>query len=516
MKFSLSGITSIVFLLGIAVFGFANGALAAPGGNGNGKGGGNGGGGSQSADLGDLIVVYRDADGVPILTDDECEQPLAAPDVKFDVPLNSGNECQRAGSTNSCFIPVNPETCAIEAGYESYTQEVDFGRSSVARSPTSVLESQMDDVLVNLSTADCTSLDAAGRLVTSVVGDDGKVTSAEIDSPLQNLAIYRQLMLTGYLGTEAAPIQLPREDNPPTKQQVLTVAARALGAVADKTGKVTVDMVVYLNRILGLTDDSVTAFLPKTCIMVREEVQGVVQDVNKCYLDYSAFNYDRDANFSALPYPAYIPASDPTSGWFEYLSVLDPITPTFDITRGSILKGVPQLDSTQAYTAASIGGFAQAADDARAVIDFMHTWPVPGNYATPLDCAASSVTSFDVSISPDSGLQVPNRMVAGTEGREFTLTVSNAGPDAATGDVTLTATGDDADNTLLLNETFSFSDLAPGTSQTWTGTISVNKPTNITTISWEAMVTAPHDVNTNNNTVTETTTVIGNGGGSGE
>ena len=48
-----------------------------------GPGSGGGGGGGGSPDLGDLIVLYRDAWGLPILTDDLCQQPLAAPGERF-------------------------------------------------------------------------------------------------------------------------------------------------------------------------------------------------------------------------------------------------------------------------------------------------------------------------------------------------------------------------------------------------------------------------------------------------
>ncbi len=141
-------------------------------------------------------------------------------------------------------IPVDPTTCAVVVGYETYIQEVDFGRTSVVRSPLSVIEQSLGEVVTKLATAQCTSLDPAGRLVnTSEI--DGEVLSATIDSPLENLAIYRQLMLTGHLGATADAIVLPDE--------VLNMAARGLGAAADKTGKVTVDQVVYTNEIMGLT-----------------------------------------------------------------------------------------------------------------------------------------------------------------------------------------------------------------------------------------------------------------------
>ena len=480
--------TSLVFVCALAT-----GAAA------QGQGGGSGkkGGGGTSTDYGDLFILYRGTDGVPILTPDGCQQPLAAPGVSLPA-VGDFPACIPASWTESCVIPVDPAICTIVPGYEAYAQEVDFGRTSVIRSPVSVLQQQMDDVVVNLATADCITLDAAGRLVTSRVTGD-IVSSTEIDSPLQNLAIYWQLMLTGYLGTATAPLPLPDE--------ALITAARGLGAASDKFGNVTVDMVAYINQFLGLTDETVDTFLPKKCITVKEEVLGVVQTVRKCFLDYGAFDYGRAANFDSLPAPPYIPASGPLPGWFEYLAVADPTVPTFYVAEGLITSAVPELAANQAWTGSDIGGFAQAVDDARAVIEFMHTWPVPGAAATPLSCTPSGTTNYDVSISSVSGLQVPPRMVAGTEGREFTLTVANAGPEAATGVATVTAT--DATGALLPSfpRSFPFVILA-GASESWTELFSI---TYSTTITWTATATAEFDVNPVNNSVTETTRVTGRG-----
>ena len=49
----------------------------------------------------------------------------------------------------------------------------------------------------------------------------------------------------------------------------------------------------------------------------------------------------------------------------------------------------------------NIGGFAQAADDTRAVIDFMHSNPLPLGYETPVPCDAipGDDAIYDVSIS---------------------------------------------------------------------------------------------------------------------
>lgn len=457
-----------------------------------------GGGTAEPTDLGDLFILLRDADGVPILTADSCQQPLAAPGVTLpavgDIPA-----CIPALPTVSCVIPVDPATCAVVLGYETYTQEVDFGRTSVVRSPVSILETQLEDVEVNLATADCVSLDPAGRLVTSRV-IDGVVSSAAIDSPLQNLAIYRQLMLTGSLGAPTAPLPLPAD--------ALITAAVGMGVASDKGGAVGVDMVVYVNQILGLTNEATATLLPKRCISVREEVKGVVQMVRKCFLLYSAFGYSRDAHFGSLPAPAYIPALAAQAGWFEYLSVIDAY-PTFRIAYGPILAAVPELLVDPSFTSSNIGGFAVAADDTRAVIEFMHSWPVPGDYPTPLTCTASGDTNYDVSISDVSGLQVPVRMVAGTEGREFTLTVANAGPDAASGIVEVTAVDLAGALVPTFPRSFPFTIIA-GASQSWTEGFSINYAT---TVTWTATATAPNDVNLGNNSVTVTTQVTGKGGG---
>jgi hypothetical protein len=159
--------------------------------------------------------------------------------------------------------------------------------------------------------------------------------------------------------------------------------------------------------------------------------------------------------------------------------------------------------------ATSIVAFAQAADDTRAVIDFMHSWPVPGEYPTPVACAASGATHYDISINDKSGLQVPVRMVANTEGREFTLTVANAGPDEATGIVVLTAKDGQWNPIETFPRTYTYT-LAAGESASWTEGFSINYAT---TITWTASASAMFDVNTSNNTVTATTEVTKKGGG---
>jgi hypothetical protein len=463
------------------------------------QGGGNGGsGGSGSGEvLGDLVVLDRDANGVPILTADGCQQPLAADGFK---------------------IPVDPLTCAVVVGNETLLQAVDFARMSVARAPASVMDKQMADVLVNLSTAQCLTLDPAGRLVYSnpdtadVDGDKNttELVSSAVDSPLQNLAIYRELITKGVLGTPA--ITLPK---PFTQYGILDTAAKALGAASDKEGKINIDLVVYLNQILGLDlSTTATQLEPKICKDIKQEVKGVVQTVNKCFLNYGAYNYGRSETYGNLPYPKNIPAASPQPGYFDYLTPYLSSTapdgrPLFNISSASIVPTVfVNLQST-----GNIGGFAQASDDARAVIDFMHSHPVLVGYEAPVLCEGSAPPPPLALVDVSSKLQMPTRMVGNTA-REGTLTVTNLKGAVASGSVALT--GIDSAGKQLFLEQYSFTNLAAGRSQSQI--VSFTGPSYATTITWTATASALGDNNLTNNTATDTTKVTAprGRGGSGE
>ena len=485
--------TTFLFLAGVS-----SSSFAAKGGN-PGKPGD---GGGAAPDLGDLIILYRDSSGVPYLTADSCQQPLPSDTCAAECVLVEGVPA------GELVLPVNPETCAVTTECAPCTEEVDFGRVNAARSPDAVFDAQLADVLVNLATADCTTLDPAGRLVATRVEDDLSVLWSTIDSPLQNLAIYRQLILTGTIG---APL--------PQGASTLDTAARSLGAAFDKSGEVNVDLVAYLNFILGLSDPATSTTLdPKICVDVKEEVQGTVQLVEKCFLNYGAYGYNRTTNFGALPAPAYIPADDPTDGTFEYLSLLlnsDP--PLFEIIQGLITTAV--FADLPGNTDGNIGGFAQASDDTRAVISFMHENQVPVEFETAVPCeAAPGDISYDVLISDVSGLQVPRNVVDGSESREFVVTVTNASgsADPASGTVTVTAIPESGGNIEGSPWTFEFTDLAVGASTSWTTFFTVDLGER-TTINWTAIAAAEFDVNPANNIVSAVSNVkvTGSGGGGG-
>jgi hypothetical protein len=370
-----------------------------------------------------------------------------------------------------------------------------------------VMDRQMEDVLVNLSTAQCLTLDPAGRLVYSNPdtldadgdGDTTELVSNEIDSPLQNLAIYRQLITNGVLGNPA--IELPK---PFSEYGMLDAAAKTLGAAADKGGKIDVDLVVYMNQILGL-DKVPTQLEPKICIDVKEEIKGVVQTVNKCFLNYGAYGYLRSQTYGNLPYPKNIPAANPTLGFFDYLTPHPSLLaadnrPLFFIDSAGIVPTV--FLSLPGFSEGNIGGFAQASDDARAVIDFMHNHPVLEGYEAPVLCEGTAPPPPAPLVDVSSKVQMPVRMVGNTT-REGTLTVTNLSGAIASGSIQLI--GKDTTGKQLYVYQFVFSRLAATRSQSWT--VTFKGPSYATTINWLATASAVGDKNLTNNISTDTTVV---------
>jgi hypothetical protein len=414
-------------------------------------------------------------------------------------------------------IPVDPETCAVvDPDCVICTQEVEFERDNVIRAKESVLQTQLEDATIKLATAGCVTLDPAGRPVASTLVDDVVISSA-VDSPLQSLGFYKKLMQDGYLGVAEGDIDL--------RADWLDSAARALGASMPKEGKATVDMVVYMNEILGLTQGPEASLLCDPCktVTVREEVKGEMQHVIKRFLNYSPYTYDREANFStaeqSLPNPAYIPDND-SYGWFEFM---EPIGGDMTVyMTGSILSTV--FDGWLNDDVAALRGFAQAADDTRAVINFMHTWPVPADWVTPVPCNATAPEElFDIFISPRSGLKVPVRMAAAGDGREGAVTVENAGPTIAEdvyvmvegkygdGETVYLQVSIDDSSPLFVNEE-SLGPIAPGYTATLTFFFLMDESADIT---WTATAYPTGDANPANNEVTKTTIVKKPKGGGG-
>lgn len=278
------------------------------------------GAGSKKGDLyGDLYVILRDDNGVPILDDNGNVQPIDA----------EGN-----------LIPIDEEG-EILAGYEDLALAVEFGRLSVGRSPTRVTDKSYDEALSTLNSATAISLDESGRIVVTIDG-----VEKTIDSPLENLALYIALMENGYLpgldlqdGVSLGDLAFLAD--PALTNEDLLMAAALFAAASDKAGTITVDMVVYMDSILG--------------------VDGLVPLVGadgKTYVDYSSLTYDRATTYT---------------GDVTYLR--DNGDGTYTLVTESIMDAV---FGGEDYTGTQADAFTQAAQDALAVISFIHDNAPPG------------------------------------------------------------------------------------------------------------------------------------------
>lgn len=281
------------------------------------------GSGTKKGDLyGDLYVIVRDENGEPVIVDGK-------PQVYANVQDASGNLVPLVVDGNLIIIPRNAEgdlLTTVTVNGTTYTvapSEVEFGRTSVARSPDKVLEKTLNDTLVSLNAANATiTLDpVTGRIV--INGDT-------IDSPIANLALYTELMNPGVLSnTESTAILLASGVNP----------AALLAAASDKGGAVSVDYVVYSNTILG----------------INPIVSG-----NTTYYDFSTYNYDRTATWSSVTATVLI--------------LKDGVyVPTVVNIYETVFGSTTWSDTTSG----GANDFAQAADDYLKVISYIHDNAAP-------------------------------------------------------------------------------------------------------------------------------------------
>lgn len=343
-------------------------------GNGKGQGGGrpdNPGGGSGKGDLyGDQYVLLRDltpadggGNGEPLL--DENGQPILI------------------GSDGSLiYFEMDPLTgdYEIPADKIDLVQEVELGRANVARAPDPVFERALNEAMTKIMAATVVDTDAAGRIT---------VDGVAIDSPLENLALYQMLMTAG--GQTAWP---DVQDYWPEQIAALTNwdPSSLLGAAFDKFSPVSLDAVLYENTILGvnLVTGSTVEYFDFTTAAGGE-----------------AYNYSREARWSDTYIQWYQNLDDdPELELVEPTSVYEAVFGSQEWTDEYL-----QADgTTQPATSAGINDFAQAVEDARAVIYFMHEnlgaieVPAPGPEMTLLAASTydSTMLSLDSVVSSDS------------------------------------------------------------------------------------------------------------------
>lgn len=281
------------------------------------------------------------------------------------------------------LIPLDPE-CKIPVTYEStwgtHVMEAESGRFNISRSPQAVMDAAYEEVLNTINQASQFDLDPAGRLMMVLLDEEGAPYWKTIDSPSENLALYQKLLWDGCFTatadialTNAAQLTADGFDylvcadetvaEEPDDEDFLRAAAFLAGA-GDKTGRITVDLLVYLNNRLGVNDIIWTAN--------KKGIESIG------YYDFQGFAYDRNAThfytFATLLQPIS-EAENETQFEITVVDIYDKIF-THDWPTGLISSDV-DMDTP-------IINFVRAADDSLAIIYYIHNYAVPVNPVEPV------------------------------------------------------------------------------------------------------------------------------------
>ena len=345
--------------------------------------------------FGDLFVIRRDQNGVPVLNET----------TGCIIPINKSD-----GSNITMDYDIETDSCELPAGAEEWVIEVHFGRLAIARSPEGVLESSYDEAITSINSALKIKLEASGRFLLTLPGIEYPEETYEkaIDSSLENLALYKKVLTDGHLednlgledyidqGDPLAPpikrptldvehflaaIELGKEDddgNPDLdlshlldegaggiENEDFLSAASFLAAAADKTGHIDLDLVVNLNTIMGLNAD-----LNGNDTLEYEE-----------YVNFEDMNYDRSALYSkdiTVLQPA--PSEEIKNGYDVDLFWKETSITIYDENNNPPANGdifIRDGDDPFVLDSDWIAGFVQAADDSLRVIYYVHTYQIP-------------------------------------------------------------------------------------------------------------------------------------------
>ncbi len=390
---------------------------------GNGGGGGKpDGAGTQKGELfGDQIVLYRDLDptdgggnGEPVL--DASEQLIA---VGYDPNDEARPEDQKLDD----LFPIYKLEIA-EGDFEfpetlvPFLQEVELERANVSRAPAKVTEKALisaldkiagaydafhDDPLASLD--DYITTDPAGRIMFRV---DTASEFSTIDAPLENLALYQALMTAGGAdgwpeahGNWSTPLVVNGQSYDLAVFQELVGGSTKtpdwdpsalLGAAWSKEGEITLDAMLYENTTLGLNAVNQAS---QTVTSYYDFVDHM--DTAATADDTESYDYSREARFGGDPTQVeWLRWTIDVDGDPEYVyaTVYDAVFGGGDADAGEVLPGqewadeylfidtgdgLPPDASDDTFAEyvpaddAGVNDFAQAADDSRAVIEFMHT-----------------------------------------------------------------------------------------------------------------------------------------------
>jgi hypothetical protein len=361
------------------------------GGGGSGGGGGGGGGSDGKSVYAEMVLIDRDINGVPILTEGigPKDKPALLPS-----PIMFGDK-EGCPLVFEDLVPVIDtsiySTLGIEAKYIPFVDgeipedyklcmtEAHLGRLSAVRSPAKVLDMALLELVTGLTVDGVEiTLDEAGRLTINYFDDilDEYIVKT-IDAPRENLAGFESLLETTVIshsevngGAPVVGLPVRPGHQGAADERALNLMDRAaamLAGASDKFGSVGLDELMYVSEILGLGTE------------LSADAQGLFGAPwlsadptarTARYFNFSKFEYNRARTYA---------------GTVCYLKVIDPVGPPadgatlpYDVEAQVVTEPIMEMvfgdepfEGTNAY------GFAKAVDDARAVIYWVHEHPLP-------------------------------------------------------------------------------------------------------------------------------------------
>ncbi|MCB1037283.1 MAG: hypothetical protein KDD47_25865, partial [Acidobacteria bacterium] len=334
-------------------------------------------------EFGDLYIIERDGNGEPILDANGCTQPIAAdcayvPLLWWEMPKTPGSSgLEPAIGLDITIEEDDPCDVDFAAAEEigALPREVEFGRLSVARAPGRVLEHSYTEAITRINEAWNFDKDPAGRMMLLATtdrdhdGTDETLKWFTIDSPLENLALYQTLMLQGcfvdltaeaslllaargygHLVPVAPPDTLDSED--------LLQAASFFAAAADKSGLISLDAVINTNSFIGVNQDPTGT--------------GPIE-----YFDFGDFEFSRQETYPPTLRSLLLgPTAGCTGTRLCYTPQLRSIGNEVPFQTAQVCRGGVDVTGMDAHYGGA-NWFAEAAENSRAVIDFVHNWALP-------------------------------------------------------------------------------------------------------------------------------------------
>jgi hypothetical protein len=330
-----------------------------------------GGGGGCGDVFGDMIHVLRDGStGQPIFAQRWIELPK-------EIPGYGWGYCPIAVDEDGERLAFLPYSCEVDPLDADRVVETDyFGRLNGGRTKERNQRMHFDEVISNIKQAGQLRLDSTGRLELGFGdpelcypnGNPGYCSWSAIDSPMENMALYVRLMRYGHFSTDPMEVDIWAKGDPaagtqyhpalgevdwpkfkaagldhllanpdvtycwldgvfvsacalPTslKKEDFNSADAYLGASANKTGKITVDLVQYLNRFLKITRDT-EASLATTDTLPALYEDCWPEDVADPWLegDEPPLGYDLTSDPGYLETCDVIEANPAMAGWEYY------------------------------------------------------------------------------------------------------------------------------------------------------------------------------------------------------